>query len=214
MKKRLRSLVMLSLLAGSLAFQSCGETKKGQAETAVEEQQEINNTSEEITEAEFNNATIDEAFKKYILVKDALVQTDAETTSEAAKELEAALAEENSDTEWTFEYSPESFTGTELEYAREICDAVVEILKPVTDNKIIINDTKETIKQAKLKWPQGLVPGDERDSDIGKAVLKEFHKLKSEGKADIIAGFHPELLIKLETRDDVFMKKTELNNYE
>ena len=49
------------------------------------------------------------------------------------------LALENSDTEWTFEYSPESFTGTELEYAREVCDNVVEILKPVSKNKIIIN---------------------------------------------------------------------------
>ena len=58
--------------------------------------------------------------------------------TDAAK-LIKTLAEENSDTEWTFEYSPESFTGTELEYAREICDAVVEILKPVTNNKIIIN---------------------------------------------------------------------------
>ena len=50
-----------------------------------------------------------------------------------------SLAEKNSDTEWTFEYSPESFTGTELEYARKVCDEVVEILKPVSKNKIIIN---------------------------------------------------------------------------
>ena len=49
------------------------------------------------------------------------------------------IAEKNPNTDWTFEYSPESFTGTELEYAREVCDAVVEILKPVTKNKIIIN---------------------------------------------------------------------------
>ena len=49
------------------------------------------------------------------------------------------LAEKNPNTDWTFEYSPESFTGTELEYAREVCDEVVEILKPVTKNKIIIN---------------------------------------------------------------------------
>jgi 2-isopropylmalate synthase len=49
------------------------------------------------------------------------------------------LASENTSTEWTFEYSPESFTGTELEYAREVCDEVVEILKPVSKNKIIIN---------------------------------------------------------------------------
>ena len=56
-----------------------------------------------------------------------------------AAELIKKLALENSATEWTFEYSPESFTGTELEYAREVCDNVVEILKPVSKNKIIIN---------------------------------------------------------------------------
>ena len=58
--------------------------------------------------------------------------------TDAAK-LIKKLALENSDTEWAFEYSPESFTGTELEYAREVCDNVVEILKPVSKNKIIIN---------------------------------------------------------------------------
>tara|TARA_B100001250_G_scaffold412899_1_gene445370 strand:+ start:94 stop:1752 length:1659 start_codon:yes stop_codon:yes gene_type:complete len=49
------------------------------------------------------------------------------------------LAEKNPETEWSFEYSPESFTGTELEYAKEVCDEVVEILKPISKNKIIIN---------------------------------------------------------------------------
>ena len=50
-----------------------------------------------------------------------------------------ALAEQNPDTDWSFEYSPESFTGTELDYAAEVCDEVVEILKTVSDHKIIIN---------------------------------------------------------------------------
>jgi 2-isopropylmalate synthase len=49
------------------------------------------------------------------------------------------LALKNPDTDWSFEYSPESFTGTELDYAAEVCDEVVEILKGVNDNKIIIN---------------------------------------------------------------------------
>ena len=35
------------------------------------------------------------------------------------------LAEKYSKTDWSFEYSPESFTGTELDYAREVCDEVV-----------------------------------------------------------------------------------------
>ena len=42
-------------------------------------------------------------------------------------------------TDWTFEYSPESFTGTELPYAVEVCNAVNEIWQPTKDNKSIIN---------------------------------------------------------------------------
>ena len=49
------------------------------------------------------------------------------------------LALANPETKWSFEYSPESFTGTELDYAAEVCDAVVDILKDVSSEKIIIN---------------------------------------------------------------------------
>ena len=38
-----------------------------------------------------------------------------------------------------FEYSPESFTGTEPEFAAEICNAVIDIWKPTPDWKVIIN---------------------------------------------------------------------------
>ncbi|MEX0345527.1 MAG: 2-isopropylmalate synthase [Rhizobiaceae bacterium] len=40
---------------------------------------------------------------------------------------------------YRFQYSPESFTGTELEVALEICDAVTEIVQPTPDNKLIVN---------------------------------------------------------------------------
>jgi 2-isopropylmalate synthase len=40
---------------------------------------------------------------------------------------------------YRFEYSPESFTGTELEVALEICDAVTDVVKPTADNKLILN---------------------------------------------------------------------------
>tara|TARA_B110000211_G_scaffold66021_1_gene76102 strand:+ start:2099 stop:3751 length:1653 start_codon:yes stop_codon:yes gene_type:complete len=49
------------------------------------------------------------------------------------------LAKKNPDTDWSFEYSPESFTGTELDYAAEVCDAVTDILSEVSKHKIIIN---------------------------------------------------------------------------
>ena len=45
----------------------------------------------------------------------------------------------NSDTEFTFEYSPESFTGTEPEFALEVCNAVLDIWKPTAARKAIIN---------------------------------------------------------------------------
>ncbi|CDM69486.1 2-isopropylmalate synthase [Clostridium bornimense] len=43
------------------------------------------------------------------------------------------------ETDFTFEYSPESFTGTELDYALEICEAVIDVWKPTKDKKVIIN---------------------------------------------------------------------------
>ena len=49
------------------------------------------------------------------------------------------LALENKGTDWMFEYSPESFTGTEVDFAADVCDSVVEILNDATSEKIIIN---------------------------------------------------------------------------
>jgi len=49
------------------------------------------------------------------------------------------LATQKSQTKWMFEYSPESFTGTELEFAADVCDSVVQILKDASEEKIIIN---------------------------------------------------------------------------
>lgn len=43
------------------------------------------------------------------------------------------------ETEFTFEYSPESFTGTEPEYAAEVCNAVIDIWQPDPDHPCIIN---------------------------------------------------------------------------
>ena len=43
------------------------------------------------------------------------------------------------ETQWQFQYSPESFTGTEIEYAIEVCDAVADVWQPSVDNKIIFN---------------------------------------------------------------------------
>ncbi|WP_175977154.1 2-isopropylmalate synthase [Burkholderia sp. BCC1047] len=43
------------------------------------------------------------------------------------------------DTHWTFQYSPETFSMTELTFAREICDAVAQTWRPTRDHKMIVN---------------------------------------------------------------------------
>lgn len=48
-------------------------------------------------------------------------------------------ADQQTETDWTFEYSPESFTGTELEYAVEVCDAVNQVWRPTREKPVIIN---------------------------------------------------------------------------
>ncbi|MDI6627972.1 MAG: 2-isopropylmalate synthase [Rhodococcus sp. (in: high G+C Gram-positive bacteria)] len=43
------------------------------------------------------------------------------------------------DTDWRYEYSPESYTGTELSYAKEVCDAVTAIIDPTPAKPLILN---------------------------------------------------------------------------
>ncbi|MGW4424046.1 2-isopropylmalate synthase [Streptosporangium sp. NPDC004631] len=49
------------------------------------------------------------------------------------------LAAEMEGTEIYFQYSPESFTGTELEYAVEVCNAVNDVWRPTPERKVIVN---------------------------------------------------------------------------
>ncbi len=48
-------------------------------------------------------------------------------------------AEQLPDTEIYYEYSPESYTGTELEYAAEVCGKVADVIEPTADRKLIVN---------------------------------------------------------------------------
>lgn len=60
------------------------------------------------------------------------IATDAAT-------LVTGLAKEYTGTTWRWEYSPESFTGTELSFAKEVCDAVTLAVGATAENPIIIN---------------------------------------------------------------------------
>ena len=46
---------------------------------------------------------------------------------------------EEAGADYRFEYSPESFTGTEPEFALDVCNAVLDVWKPQADRKAIIN---------------------------------------------------------------------------
>lgn len=59
----------------------------------------------------------------------------AVSAAEWMKQLAAAQPE----TEWQFEYSPETFTATELDFAKRICDAVLDVWQPTPQHKAIIN---------------------------------------------------------------------------
>ena len=54
-------------------------------------------------------------------------------------EMCVAEAAKHPGTQWRFEYSPESYTGTELEYAKEVCDAVAAIVDPTPERPLIVN---------------------------------------------------------------------------
>lgn len=71
------------------------------------------------------------------------------------------IARNYPDTQWQFQYSPESFTGTELDYAVEVCDAVNDVWQPTPENKTIINlpatveMSTPNIYADQIEWYQG-----------------------------------------------------------
>jgi len=56
-----------------------------------------------------------------------------------AAEIVSEYAAKYSDTDFRFQYSPESYTGTELSYAAEVCNAVTEIMQPTPTRPMILN---------------------------------------------------------------------------
>ncbi len=50
-----------------------------------------------------------------------------------------ALAQSQSETKFFFQYSPESFTGTEMDYALSVCNAVIDVWSPTAERPVIIN---------------------------------------------------------------------------
>ena len=82
----------------------------------------------------YNSTSIVQREKVFKTDKNGII----EIAVEGAKEVKRC-ADLQSETEWVFQYSPESFTGTEIDFAVEVCDSVNDVWKPTPENPSIIN---------------------------------------------------------------------------
>ena len=76
------------------------------------------------------------SFRRIVFKQDKQGVTDIAVN---AAKLIKQLADKQPETQWTFQYSPEIFTSTELDFAIEVCDAVLDVWQPTPENKAILN---------------------------------------------------------------------------
>ncbi|MEQ5842033.1 2-isopropylmalate synthase [Paraburkholderia acidicola] len=81
------------------------------------------------------NATAPE-FRKWVFGLD---RDGVKTLAQNAARTIKRFADAATDTHFTLQYSPETFTGTELDFAKEVCDAVFDIWQPTPRHKAIVN---------------------------------------------------------------------------
>lgn len=86
------------------------------------------------------------------------------------------------DIDWRFEYSPESFTGTELEYAAEVCNAVIDRWQPSADQPVIIN-LPATVEMATPNIYADSIEWMHRNLDRRDAVILSLHPHNDRGTA-------------------------------
>ena len=109
------------------------------------------------------------------------IATDA---AEICKNLELAVP----DTNIRYEYSPESFTGTELTYAKEICDAVTEVIDPGPDNKLIIN-LPATVEMATANTYGDMIEWMHRNLNRREDIILSLHPHNDRGTGVAAAEF-------------------------
>jgi 2-isopropylmalate synthase len=81
------------------------------------------------------NATAPEFRKIVFNLEKSGVKELAQNAARTMKRIAATMPE----TQFTFQYSPEVFSGTEIEFAKEVCDAVFDIWEPTPEHKAIVN---------------------------------------------------------------------------
>jgi 2-isopropylmalate synthase len=81
-----------------------------------------------------------------------------------------------------YEYSPESYTGTELEYAVRVCNAVLDVWKPTPDRKVIIN-LPATVEMATPNVYADSIEWMNRNLDYRDSVVLSLHPHNDRGTA-------------------------------
>jgi 2-isopropylmalate synthase len=87
-----------------------------------------------------------------------------------------------------YEYSPESFTGTELEYAAEVCNAVIEEWKPTPERPVVIN-LPATVEMATANIYADQIEWMHRHLDRRDSVVLSLHPHNDRGTAVAAAEF-------------------------
>ena len=104
----------------------------------------------------------------------------------ALKIKELALA--NPSTDWNFEYSPESFTGTELNYALEVCEAVLDVWDATEYEPVIIN-LPATVEMSTPNIHADQIEWMENNFTNRKRVILSLHPHNDRGTAVAASGF-------------------------
>ena len=99
-----------------------------------------------------------------------------------AAEYVLELADKYPDTDWRFQYSPESYTGTELSYAAEICNAVTEIWQPTPENPVIVN-LPATVEMATPNVYADSIEWMNRNLERRDAIILSLHPHNDRGTA-------------------------------
>ena len=120
-----------------------------------------------------------------ILQRDVVFRTDKQGVIDIALEgarLCKAAEPIAAGTEIFYEYSPESFTGTELEFALDVCNQVLEIFEPTPERKVIIN-LPATVEMATPNVYADAIEWMSRNIDHRENVILSLHPHNDRGTA-------------------------------
>ncbi|WP_082536965.1 MULTISPECIES: 2-isopropylmalate synthase [unclassified Aureimonas] len=125
----------------------------------------------------FYNST-SELQRRVVFGKDRAGIRDIAT--DAAKMITDMAAKAGGD--FRFEYSPESFTGTELEFALEICNAVTAIVQPTPENRLILN-LPATVEMSTPNIHADQIEWMSRNLDNRESIILSLHPHNDRGTA-------------------------------